>query len=467
MILLLQAAPLLLLLGLLVSGRAGPLAAVLAALVATLPAAFVSVPAAADFAGFLAEEALRGAFLAVQPIGVVVGGLLFHAAVEQRDGTAAPAAATPRAIFTATLLMGVFMESVTGFAVGAVFALAALRGMGVRGPPAAALALLALCLIPWGGLGPGTALGAALVGVPAQEIAAITALPNAAWLLALGPVCWRLSAAAGVLVPGEERLAQMAMLLAMAAILVAGHRVLPFEVLGIVAAGAPLLFASWRADPPRTAAHWARSARALAPYALLTVALLGARAVPAPPAWQPYPALPGFPVTHVAIVLLVVAAALLAIGDAPLKRAEGALRRAARPALVLLLYVLLARWMAGSGATGALAQAAAGALGAAAPYAVPPLGLVGGMVTGSNVGSNAALMPVQEALGLAAGLPPLLAPAVHNFAGAAGAGMSVGVTALVCGLLGDGTRPAQVWRLLWPSMLAALACGWLAVAVLR
>jgi lactate permease len=466
LIILLQAAPLLLLLGLLVSGRAGPLVAVLAALAATLPAAFVSLPAGAGLLPFLGEEALRGVFLAVQPIGVVLGGLMFHAAVEQRDATAAPATATPRAIFIATLLMGVFMESVTGFAVGAVFALAALRGMGIRGAPAAALALLALCMIPWGGLGPGTALGAVLVGASAQEIAALTALPNAAWLLALGPVCWRLSAAAGVPVPADERLAQMAMLAVMAGILVAGHWVLPFEVLGILASGLPLLFALWRADPPRDAAAWLRAGRALAPYAVLTVALLGARAVPAPPAWQPYAALPAFPVTHVAIVLLVVSAGLLAISDAPRKRAAGALHRAARPALVLLLYVLLARWMAGSGATGALAQAAADALGQAAPYAVPPLGLLAGLVTGSNVGSNAAMMPVQKALGLAAGLPPLLAPAVHNFAGAAGAGMSVGVTALVCGLLGDGTRPAQVWRLLLPSLLAVLAIGWAAMVLL-
>lgn len=467
MTLLVQSAPLLLLLGLLVAGRAGPLVAVLVALAATLPAAFVSLPGDAGLLPFLVDEALRGAFLAVQPIGVVVGGLLFHAAVERRDSAAASGDATPRTIFTAALLMGVFMESVTGFAVGAVFALAALRGMGLRGPPAAALALLALCLIPWGGLGPGTALGAVLVGAPAQQVAALTALPNAAWLLALGPVCWRLCAAAGVPVPGAERLAQMAMLAAMAAILVAGHWVVPFEVLGILASGVPLLYALWRADPPRDAPDWARAGRALAPYALLTVALLGARAVPAPPAWQPYGALPAFPVTHVAIVLLVVSAALLALSDAPRRRAVGALQRAARPALVLLLYVLLARWMAGSGATGALAQAAAAALGEAAPFAVPPLGLVGGLVTGSNVGSNAALMPVQKALGLAAGLPPLLAPAVHNFAGAAGAGMSVGVTALICGLLADGTRPAQVWRLLLPSMAAVLAIGWVAMVLLR
>ncbi|MBR0682573.1 hypothetical protein GXW74_18925 [Roseomonas eburnea] len=465
--LLLQSAPLLLLVGLLLSGRAGPLPAVLAALAASLPAAWVSLPAGTALPGFVLEEALRGAFLAAQPIGVVVGGLLFHAAVEDRgeDGAAVPA--TPRAIFTATLLMGVFMETVTGFAVGAVFALAALRGMGIGGAPAAALALLSLVLIPWGGLGPGTALGAALVGAPAQEIAALTALPVAAWLIALGPVIWRLSAAAGVPVPGRERLAQLGLLAAMAAILVLGHRLLPFEILGILAAGVPLLLVLWLAAPPRDAAAWRRAGSAMAPYVLLTAALLAARAVPDPPAFRPYPALPGFPLTHVAVVLLAVAAGLLTRRDRPAARAAAALRRAARPALAMLFYVLLARMLAGSGATAALAQAAAGVLGTAAPYAVPVLGLAGGMVTGSNVGSNAALITVQQALGLAAGLPPLLAPSVHNFAGAAGAGMSFGVMALVCGLLADGTRPAQVWRRLLPSMAAVIVIGWATVALLR
>ncbi|MEO3473937.1 L-lactate permease [Roseomonas sp. CAU 1739] len=467
MILLLQAAPLLLLLGLLVSGRAGPLVAVLVALAAALPAAFVSLPAGSGFAPFLAEEAARGVFLAVQPIGVVLGGLLFHAAVEGRGDATATQAATPRAIFTATLLMGVFMESVTGFAVGAVFALAALRGMGLRGPPAAALALLSLCLIPWGGLGPGTALGAALLGLPAQAIATLTALPNAVWVLLLGPVCWRLTAAAGLVVTARERGIQMALLATMAAILVAGHWVLPFEVLGILGAGVPLLVALWLADPPRDALAWQRAVRALWPYALLTVALLGARAVPHPPAFHPYEGLPAFPVTHVAVVLLVVAGGILASRRNAGRRARDALKRAMRPAAAMLLYVLFARWMAGSGATGALASAAAGALGGLAPFAVPVLGLAAGVVTGSNVGSNAAMMPVQQALGLAAGLPPLLAPAVHNFAGAAGAGMSFAGTALVCGLLADGTRPAQIWRLLLPSMVAVIVLGWATVGLLR
>jgi lactate permease len=87
------------------------------------------------------------------------------------------------------------------------------------------------------------------------------------------------------------------------------------------------------------------------------------------------------------------------------------------------------------------------------------------MVTGTNVGSNAAMMPVQYKLGLAAGLPPMLAPGVHNFVGAAGAGMSFAVTAMICGLLADGTKPAALWRLLWPSLVAVLVIGWGAMAL--
>jgi hypothetical protein len=468
MTLLLQALPLLLLLLLLGTGRAGPVGACLAALAAAVPAALVFLPAGAGLLPFLAEEALRGTFLALQPVGVVAGGLLFHAAVARdRDGGAAAEArpATPARIFAVTLPLGAFLESVTGFAVGAVFALTALRGMGLRGAVAAALALQALVLVPWGGLGPGTALGAALAGVPAQRVAMVAAWPNAAWLLLLGPLIWALSARAGVPVPPRERAAQLAMLAAVAALLLAANAALPFEVAGIVATSPVLASALWRADPPRDPVA---ALGAAAPYLLLTACLLLARLWTAAPAFRPFPEYPALPLTHVAVVLWLVSAALLLRHpwDAP-ARAAGALRRAARPALAMLLYVVLGRVMAGSGAAAALAEAVAGALGPLAPYAVAPMALLSGMVTGSNVGANAALMPVQAQLGAAAGLPPALAPGVHNFAGAAGAGMSVGVVAMLCALLADGTRPAQVWRLLAPSMAAVVALGCAAVWLMR
>ncbi|WP_135466526.1 L-lactate permease [Crenalkalicoccus roseus] len=463
MTLLLQALPLLVLLALLGSGRAGPVGACLVALAAAVPAALVSLPPGTALPGFLLGEALRGAFLALQPVAVVAGGLLFHAAVSQGEGPAARPATAAR-IFAVTLPMGAFLESVTGFAVGAVFALAALRGMGIGGAVAAALSLQALVLVPWGGLGPGTALGAVLAAVPAQDVARVAAWPNAAWLLLLGPLIWSLAARAGVAVPGRERAAQAAMLGAIAALLLAWNALLPFEVAGILATGPVLALALWRADPPR---DLGAALRAAAPYLLLTACLLLARLWREPPGFRPFAEFPAFPLTHVAVVLWLVSAALLLRRADGLGRAAAALRRAARPALAMLLFVVLGRILAGSGAAAALAGAAAEALGPLAPYAIAPMGLLAGMVTGSNVGANAALTPVQAALGAAAGLPPALAPGVHNFAGGAGAGMSVGVLAMVCGLLGDGTRPAQVWRLLLPSMAAVVALGCAAVWLLR
>ncbi len=45
--------------------------------------------------------------------------------------------------------------------------------------------------------------------------------------------------------------------------------------------------------------------------------------------------------------------------------------------------------------------------------------------------------------------------------------MSVGVLAMLCGLLADGTRPGQVWRLLAPSMALVVALGCAAVWLMR
>lgn len=463
MILLLQALPLLVLLALLGSGRMGPVGACLVALAAAAVAAFVSLPAGTPLPGFLALEALRGAFLALQPVAVVAGGLLFHAAV---SAAAAPEArpATAARVFAVTLPMGAFLESVTGFAVGAVFALTALRGMGLRGAVAGALALQALVLVPWGGLGPGTALGGVLAGVPAQQVALVAAWPTAAWLVLLGPVLWWLCARAGVVVEAREKAVQLAMLAGLAGLLAGANLLLPFEVAGVLASGPVAVWALWRSDPPRRLAD---AAAAAAPYLLLTACLLLVRLWRDAPAFRPFADFPGFPLTHVAVVLwLVSAALLLRRRDGP-ARGGAALRRALRPALAMLLYVVFGRVLAGSGAAAALAAAVAGALGPWAPYAIAPMALLSGMVTGSNVGSNAALMPVQAGLGHAAGLPAALAPGVHNFAGGAGAGMSVGVLAMLCGLLADGTRPGQVWQLLAPSMALVVALGSATVWLLR
>jgi len=458
----LQALPLILLLSLLASGRVAPVPACAAAIVLALPGIAATLPGDLPLARFLGEETARALFLGVQPVVILAGGLLFSLLAAPR---AAAAPATPRRAYLA-MLSGCFVETVTGFGVGAVFTLGAARGMGLGGTAAGVMALMSLCLAAWGGLGPGLALGAAVAGRPVAEVSLVTALPHAAWMLVLPPVLWGALGRAGLPVPGRERLAQAGMQVAVSALVLLNALFLPPEVVGVVAAGVVLLPALWRAAPPRGAAAWRRALAAIGPWALLTAALLLARSWQGAPAWRPFDGLPGVPVTHVGIVIWGVSLLILAgRADAPERLAETA-RRMRRPGAAMLLYVLLGRLLAGSGVAAALAAAIAGVLGPLAPYAVPPLGLLAGAVTGSNVGSASALMSVQAGLGAAAGLPPWLAPGLHNYAGAIGAGYSFAMTAMVCGLLADGTRPADLWRAALPLILSALLIGLAAVAAL-
>ena len=454
---LLEALPLLLLLGLLATGRATPVMACLLALAASLPA--LALKHGADLPALLLSETVLGGFLAIAPMAIVAGGLAFHAAVAAAPGTEERHAPDPARIFAAVVPLGAFLECVTGFAVGAVFALSSLRAMGVRGAVAAALAVQSLTLVPWGGLGPGTALGSALAGVPAQATAQVAALPTVLWMLLNLPLIWHLQSLAGAAPDLREKLAQSALMTLMLGLLLLANWVLPYEIAGVVATGLTAIPALWRAGPP---ARLGAALRLAAPYLLLVAALLGARLVPDPPAWHPFAAYPGFPLTHVAVVLALVAGGLLlARGGLAqgLMLGAGALARARRPALAMLLYVILGRWLAGGGVAAELAQALASGLGQAAPFAITPMALLSGIVTGSNVGSNAALMPVQAALGAAFGMPPALVAGLQSFAGGGGAGMSAAGLAMLCGLLADGTRPGQVWRLLLPSMAALLAAG--------
>jgi lactate permease len=115
MMLAVQAAPLLVLLGLLASGRVGPLLACGLALGVALPG--IALTIGGPLPDFLLGETLRAAWLALQPIAVMTGGLLFHAAVG-REGDAGAREATAARVFAATLPLGAFLESVTGFAVG-------------------------------------------------------------------------------------------------------------------------------------------------------------------------------------------------------------------------------------------------------------------------------------------------------------------------------------------------------------
>jgi lactate permease len=463
--LLIQALPLLALVGLLASGRAGPIIACTAAIVLTFPAAVGALPnGMAGLPGFAVASGLQGLFLALIPVGVMAGGLLFHAATAQRGGgEPGPAGDRVAVLFDSAFLLGPFTEAVTGFGVGSVFAVGALRRIGVEGAAAAAIAMLAQIAVPWGGLGPGTAVGAALAGISPQAMATRNAVQLAAALPFLLLLFWHYAAAAGVPIAARQRVGHAMWLAALAALLVGCHFVVPWEVCGLLATGPLLAARMLRANPPRNRGAWVRAAAGAAPYLLLAAILLGRRLWANPPSWQPYPDLPPLPLNHAMVALWVVVLGLLATRRDGIWVARQALARMPRTAIVLLLFVLLARTLGNAGIPQALASALAGAFDGWAPYAAPLLAAGGGFVTGTNTGGNSAMMPLQSALGRAAGLGATVLPAVQN--GTLTLLMAPQLTAVVVHLAGGGARLGQVWRLSWPVALIGILIGMAAVAI--
>ncbi|MDE2198056.1 MAG: L-lactate permease [Rhodospirillales bacterium] len=459
MTLLVQLLPLLALVLLLAFGRAGPILSCAVAIVLSLPAALQVLPASA-LGGFVASSVLQGLWLAIVPVGIVTGGLAFHEAVGDRAG-AAGATDIADALFTGAFLLGPFTETVTGFGVGCIFALASFRSIGVRGAPAAAIALLSQVLIPWGGLGPGTAIGAALAGVDPQAMAARAAVQVAGeWLLLL-PLFWHWAARAGHAVPGAQRLSQLGWVAAAGALLVGLHHLVPWEVCGLLATGPVLAAKLLLRHRPRGVGEWRAAIGAAAPYLLLALVLLGSRLWTDAPAWAPLAGQPALPANQAMVALWLVAFLLLLRRGQARARIVAALRRARRPAAALLMFVLLARFLTNGGVPQALAGALAHGLGRAAPFAAPMLAGVAGFFAGTNVGSNSAMMPLQAALGQVAGLGRLVLPSVQN--GTLFLILSPQLTAIAGGLAG--TTPARIWRLGWPVFLISLGAGLAAIAI--
>jgi lactate permease len=237
----------------------------------------------------------------------------------------------------------------------------------------------------------------------------------------------------------------------------------PWELSGLLTTGPLRAARMLRAAPPRSFDAWRRAVAGAFPYVLLAAVLLGSRLWRHPPAWHPFADLPPLPLNHAMVALWVVALGLLAVHRDGLMVGRQALARMPKTALVLLLFVLLARTLGNAGIPQALAVALAGAFGGLAPYAAPLLAAGGGIVTGTNTGGNSAMMPLQSALGRAAGLAPTVLPAVQN--GTLTLLMTPQLTAVVAQLAGGGTRLGQVWRLSWPIAVVGILIGMAAVAI--
>ncbi|PWC52423.1 L-lactate permease [Azospirillum sp. TSO22-1] len=441
------------------------MALALAMLIAVQP----TLDAAVDRAVVKAAE---GAWLAWHAMSIIAAGLLFHRAFEACPRHTEPASGENRrrAVFVACFLVGPFAESVTGFGVGLVVALAMLRHMGLPPVHAAALGLFSQILAPWGAMGVGTRVGAELIGASFAELGTASALLMGIVLPCLLPVFWRLIHQSGLTSTLADRVTDVALAVCLAVLIWATNRFVAPELGGGLATGVLLLLV----EGPRlirSAGDVQRLLRQLWPYTALVGGLLATRLVPPLSDWtgnwlvlDPFGGLaPLALLRHPATWLVLVAAILLA--GLPGRRARqvagGALRAAVVPMLATLVFVELATFMSASGGAALFGRAWQDAAGHLAVLATPIFGAAAGALTGSNTASNALMMHIQLSLAAESGLSPMLTAALQTVSGSICTMLAPGRIVLAAGLVGLVKAEGAIYRLALPiglvSVLSLLA----------
>lgn len=471
--------PLLLVLGLLASGRVGALKAGLAGLAATLAVSAVLLwPAGgpASVAALWLREMPAGAWLAWQVIAIIAAGMFFHRCTLTRRGAAGSEAhpATPRRLWSVCFLLAPFGEAVTGFGVGYIIALAALRRLGLGGVPMLLLGLYSQSLVPWGALATGTTVGATLAGLTPNALglgSALLQVPIHVFYLLL---YWRFARQAGVPVPGAQKLDDAAWTALLLALVWLANRHTDVEIAGAAPTAALLALRFWRDERPGLADLRA-ALRRNAPYVALTVALCATRLVPPVrdllrPLWalKPYDNQPAFAPFYapgfwlISIGLVVLYGARASIGRTVADTARGAWRSCA----VTLAFVVMAELYVGSGMAQQIAEALRAAAGRSAVLSVPLFAGVGGFLTGGGSAGNAMLMPMVTALARAVAIDPAWIAAVQNSVCTNLTMLSPIRVSMGIGLVAHAVSDADLYRRAWPLALPPLVVGVAAIALL-
>jgi lactate permease len=400
---------------------------------------------------------------------IVFAGLWLHEMMERAgaEGRLAAwlAAVTDdpgRRVLLVVLGITPFVESVTGFGVGAIIAFPLLRRMGLEPSSAAAVALLGFVAVPWGALAPGTLIAARLTGVSFHDLGVRSAVVSLPVYLVLGATAlvvalgWRASVRLG------QALELVVVALALWAGIVVANVLVGTAVAGavgsLVGVGAVLLLVrlTERRWPPRDAA----AGRPALPYLLLVALLLVAQGSAAVGSRLAPTLGMGYAVWTSAATWLV-ATCLATPGLLRLPRGEAwvAARSAGARwwpvAVTTLVFLSLGALITSGRMADTLAQSAVGLHGGFGAV-VPWLAGLGGFLTGSNTGANAMLAGAQAAVARHLGLDVLGVLAVQNVAASVATAVSPARISLVTGLL-DGERRPRI-RPVVCAVAAALAC---------
>ncbi|MEQ8826113.1 MAG: L-lactate permease [Filomicrobium sp.] len=399
--------PILLFVALLASKRMTALPASILALTTAVIIVYAAAPlptSLTNITGIL----VAGAWIALPAVVVILAGLVFVELVSPATETPAAPAEKDKArqLGTQCLFIGPFVETATGFGIGFVFALRGVLALNIKPGPAMALAAFSQCLVPWGALGVGTRISAALIDAPLLEITQPTAIIMAPILALTVWFYWQCASAAGTPIPRRQKLEDACLFALLAGVLIITNSFLPVELAGLFAIAIIVLLRLWLQNGGElmTATMLSKAA----PYGALIAILALTRLHPdienflSNPSYTPGHGAPSFaPLLSPAIPLILIA--IVTNSMLQQRRQTGiaitdAIAKGWRASLLTFTLVALAWLFVQSGIATAIAQDLRSGLGSLSPAIIPLLGALGGYLTGSNAGAGSLSMPVAAAL---------------------------------------------------------------------
>ena len=391
-----------------------------------------------------------------------------------RSDTAAAADVTARRLWPVCFLLAPFAEAVTGFGVGYIIALAALRRLGLGGIPALLFGLYSQSLVPWGALATGTTVGATIAGLTPNELglaSAVLQVPTHALYLLL---YWRFARETGIAVPTAQKIDDALWTAGLLALIWLTNRYADPEIAAAAPCAFLLAMRFWRDERP-DAARLRRALADNAPYVALTLALCATRLVPplrdtlkALGAIRPYDNQPAFaPLYAPGFWLVSIGLVVLWRAHGPLGRVfTDTLKSAWRSCTVTLVFVIMAELYVGSGMAQQIAESLRSTVGRAAAFGVPLFAGTGGFLTGGGSAGNAMLMPLVTALARAIAVDPAWVAAVQNSVCTNLTMLSPIRVTMGLALLALALPDSALYRRAWPLALPSLLTGVAAIGLL-
>ena len=342
------------------------------------------------------------------------------------------------------------VESLTGFGVSLfltvsiIYPLCSLR-------KTAQLGLISMNIMPWGTLGMATVVGAMLIGGDAQKLGALTSLTSAAIYPYFG-------VAAACVVADEHRTKYALLGLALGSLLalslIVSSRLLNVEAAGVASGFVVCAVGLWILKDGVVRIR--QGMVLLVPYASLLGLVLVQRITPGlhesmAEIWVlSAGGVSLSPLASPGILLVLVALVLLVRKPRHRINASEVFRKSRKTLLGMWLFLVLSQILVQTGMLEVLAIQVGKVLTVTQMVFVAPLlGVLSGLITGSNVGGNVLLIDLQHQLGQAIGASENLAAllvALQNSGAGHAVFSSVPVILLLLGILRDesgGQAPAE------------------------